>query len=182
MPNDRRSDHYLGMGRPIARRDILQGAIVGVVSATVGAPVGRADDLHDVSQGQPGYYPPRLTGLRNGWARPGLPPPAISSDADNRVIRFRSRTDASQRGHRGKAIDYSAPDYSPVPDLSKYERTESDDDYRHRMVVNAIALVFVSLLGLAGFWLVNAIAHGLTDQMIGNRPAFEIVLMKNIMP
>jgi len=27
------------------------------------------------------------------------------------------------------------------------------------MVVNAIALVFVSLLSLAGFWLVNAIAH-----------------------
>jgi len=27
------------------------------------------------------------------------------------------------------------------------------------MVVNAAALVFVSLLSLAGFWLVNAIAH-----------------------
>jgi len=27
------------------------------------------------------------------------------------------------------------------------------------MVVNAIALVFVSLLSLAGFWLVNVIAH-----------------------
>jgi len=27
------------------------------------------------------------------------------------------------------------------------------------MIVNAIALVFVSLLSVAGFWLVNAIAH-----------------------
>jgi hypothetical protein len=36
---------------------------------------------------------------------------------------------------------------------------ESEDEYRHRMVVNAIALVFVSLLGVAGLWLVNAIAH-----------------------
>jgi hypothetical protein len=27
------------------------------------------------------------------------------------------------------------------------------------MVINAVALVFVSLLGLAGFWLVNVIAH-----------------------
>jgi hypothetical protein len=27
------------------------------------------------------------------------------------------------------------------------------------MVVNAIALIFVSLLSLAGLWLVNAIAH-----------------------
>jgi hypothetical protein len=90
----------------------------------------------------------------------GLPAPVISSDADSRVIRFRSRTDASHRSQRGKApIGYSGPDYSPVPDLSKYECPESEDDYRHRMVINAVALVFVSLLSLAGFWLVNVIAH-----------------------
>jgi hypothetical protein len=76
-------------------------------------------------------------------ARRGLPPPAISSDLDSRVIRFRPRT---------------APDYSPVPNLSKYECPEGGDDYRHRMVVNAIALVFVSLLSLAGLWLVNVLA------------------------
>ncbi len=90
----------------------------------------------------------------------GLPAPVISSDADSRVIRFRSRTDASHRSQRGKApIGYSGPDYSLVPDLSKYECPESEDDYRHRMVINAVALVFVSLLSLAGFWLVNVIAH-----------------------
>jgi hypothetical protein len=97
---------------------------------------------------------------RRGGARPGLPPPVISSDADSRVIQFRSRTDASQRGHRGKTpIGYFAPDDSPVPDLSKYECLESGDDYRHRMVVNAIVLGFVSLLSLAGFWLVNGMVH-----------------------
>jgi hypothetical protein len=90
----------------------------------------------------------------------GLPPPTISSDADSRVIRFRPRTGVSHRGHRGKiAIGYSGPDDSPVPDLSKYEYPESEDDYRRRMVVNAIVLVFVSLLSLAGFWLVNGMAH-----------------------
>jgi hypothetical protein len=97
---------------------------------------------------------------RRGGARPGLPPPVISSDADSRVIRFWSRTDASHRGHRGKIpISYFAPDESPVPDLSKYECLENEDDYRHRMVVNAIVLGFVSLLSLAGFWLVNGMAH-----------------------
>ncbi len=97
---------------------------------------------------------------RRGAAWRGLAPPVTSSDADSRVIRFRSRTGASHRSHRGKApIGYSGPDFSPVPDLSKYESPESEDDYRHRMVVNAITLVFVSLLSLAGFWLVNAIAH-----------------------
>jgi hypothetical protein len=46
-------------------------------------------------------------------------------------------------------------DYSPVPDLAKYECPESDDEYRHRMIVNAVALVFTSLLILAGVWLAN---------------------------
>jgi hypothetical protein len=97
---------------------------------------------------------------RCGGARRGLPRPVISSDADSRVIRFRSRADASHRGHRGKTpIGYFAPDDLPVPDLSKYECLENEDDYRHRMVVNAIVLGFVSLLSLAGFWLVNGMAH-----------------------
>jgi hypothetical protein len=102
--------------------------------------------------------PQKICGRRGG-ARRGSLVPAISSYTDSRVIRFQSRTDSSHL-RRGKAsIVYPAPGDSPVPDLSKYERPESEDDYRHRMLINAIALVFVSLLGLAGFWLVNAIAH-----------------------
>ena len=82
------------------------------------------------------------------------------NEADGRVVRLRPRTTASQRSHLGKAaIAHSEPDYSPVPDLLKYERPESIDDYRHRMVVNAIALVFVTLLIFAGLWLVNMMAH-----------------------
>ena len=82
------------------------------------------------------------------------------SEADSRVVRFRPRTAPSYRSHRGKApIGHSRPDYSPVPDLSKYERPENADDYQHRMVVNAIALVFVILLILTGLWLVNMMAH-----------------------
>jgi hypothetical protein len=97
---------------------------------------------------------------RCGGAWGAVPVPVISSDADSRVIRFRSRMGASHRSPRGKASTaYSGSDYSPVADLSKYESPEGEDDYRHRRVVNAIALVFVSLLSLAGFWLVNAIAH-----------------------
>ena len=79
------------------------------------------------------------------------------NEADGRVIRFRPRTAASHRSHLGRPR--SVPDYSPVPDLSKHERPESIDDYRHRMVVNAIALVFVTLLIFAGLWLVDMMAH-----------------------
>ena len=97
---------------------------------------------------------------RCGEAWRGLPPPVISSGTDSHVIRFRSRAGASHRSQRGKASTaYSGSDDSPVADLSKYECPQGEDDYRHRMVVNAAALVFVSLLSLAGFWLVNAIAH-----------------------
>ena len=82
------------------------------------------------------------------------------NEADGRVVRLRPRTAASHRSHLGKAaIAHSEPDYSPVPDLLKYERPESIDDYRHRMVVNATALVFVTLLIFAGLWLVNMMAH-----------------------
>ena len=58
------SDRRLGMDRPITRRDMLYGLVVGTASAVTGGSAGRAADLHDVSQDQPGYYPPRLTGLR----------------------------------------------------------------------------------------------------------------------
>ena len=55
-----------------------------------------------------------------GGAWEELAPPVISSDADSRVIRFRSRTGASHRSHLGNIpIGCSGPDQSPVPDLSK---------------------------------------------------------------
>src|SRR5262249_48018570 len=91
---------------------------------------------------------------------PSFPPPRVSSHPHSPRLPVASRTAASQRVHRGKALTgHYRPDYSPVPDLSKYECLESEDEYRHRMVVNAIALIFVSLLSVAGLWLVNAIAH-----------------------
>jgi hypothetical protein len=73
------------------------------------------------------------------------------NDDDGRVIRFRPRMGASPSRHWVKMG--AGRDYSPVPDLAEYECPESDGEYRHRMIVNAVAFVFTSLLIIAGVWL-----------------------------
>ena len=45
-----------------------------------------------------------------------------------------------------------------MADLSRYERNESADDYRHRMKINLIALVVTILLVVIGVWLAERIA------------------------
>jgi hypothetical protein len=47
----------------------------------------------------------------------------------------------------------------PVEDLTKYERSEEVDDYRHRMITNAIALVFTIMLVIGGVWIANKMAE-----------------------
>jgi hypothetical protein len=42
--------------------------------------------------------------------------------------------------------------------LSTYVRGENPDDYRHRMVVNVVAFVFVIGLIAAGLWLADTMA------------------------
>jgi hypothetical protein len=79
-----------------------------------------------------------------------------ADDDDRRVIRLRPRM-GNARGSRRRdpSIHDSGHYYSPVPDLAKYECPESDAEYRHRMMMNAIAFVFTGLLVLVGVWLAN---------------------------
>jgi len=72
------NDERLGMDRPITRRDFLNGLAVSATAAaascpfsatfaastTAGATAGAAPDPLGSAQSVPGYYPPRLTGLR----------------------------------------------------------------------------------------------------------------------
>ena len=69
-------DDELGMGKPIERRDFLQGAAVTLVAAAGGlvpnlalgagvdAGPGAGVDAISPAQDQPGYYPPTRTGMR----------------------------------------------------------------------------------------------------------------------
>ncbi|MHC4091755.1 MAG: twin-arginine translocation signal domain-containing protein, partial [Planctomycetota bacterium] len=61
-PRDRlKEDILLGMDRPIARRDFLQGSALGIVGAVLGGcpSIGR-----EPGTAAPGPYPPELMGLR----------------------------------------------------------------------------------------------------------------------
>jgi hypothetical protein len=71
------------------------------------------------------------------------------SDNGSRVIGFR---------HRQPIVNSRAPSPPAIGDLAKYERSESTDDYRHRMVVNVVAFVFVIGLIAAGLWLADTMA------------------------
>jgi len=47
----------------------------------------------------------------------------------------------------------------PVPDLTKYERADGRDDYRHRMTMNVLGFLVTILLIVAGVWLADKIAE-----------------------
>lgn len=53
---------------------------------------------------------------------------------------------------------------SPIADLARYEASEEPDDYRHRMMVNLAALLFLAALIGGGIWLVNKMAKMHKDQ------------------
>jgi hypothetical protein len=45
------------------------------------------------------------------------------------------------------------PNISSVLSLAKYERDGEEDDYRHRMIMNGLALFVIAALIVAGVWL-----------------------------
>jgi hypothetical protein len=52
-----------------------------------------------------------------------------------------------------------APDGDePVDDLAAFEEEDGHIDYRHRMVMNVIAVLIVSVLITAGVWIADTIA------------------------
>jgi hypothetical protein len=73
-----------------------------------------------------------------------------SSDNEPRVVSFR-------RGRAGARTPVTGP--PPLDDLAKYERGADSDDYRHRMIVNAAAFLFVIALIGAGLWLADTMAQ-----------------------
>src|SRR5881227_489520 len=80
------------------------------------------------------------------------------SEAD-RLVMFRPHPSGAPHNPVRSLKAARQTDSPAVADLRKYQRAREEEDYRHRMVVNVLALAFCVLLALAGVWLVNEIAE-----------------------
>ncbi len=76
-----------------------------------------------------------------------------------RVVTFRRRSPGPLQNRASGDESAAKFDTSAVADLQKYQRAREEEDYRHRMVVNGLALAFCIVLAIAGAWLVNEIAE-----------------------
>jgi hypothetical protein len=102
--------------------------------------------------------------------------PSSPSDNSARIIRFRPRgASASGWGWPGQRRQ---PPVEP-PSLAKFERTADEDDYRHRMTMNALVLLFTAALVAVGVWLAFTIAEMVKNQdcfLQGRRNCEQIVI------
>jgi len=85
---------------------------------------------------------------------------------DRRVVPLRPRRQGTRPPRAGNDNRPPGPARpATVGDLSRFERDGGNqDDYRHRMIVNAFAFAFCILLVLAGVWLVTKMAQMRKDQ------------------
>jgi hypothetical protein len=74
-----------------------------------------------------------------------------------RVVPFRPRGVGPRGWHWPRRRPHN--DERPLASLNRYERADSEDDYRHRMTINALALLVTTILVLVGIWLTVSIAE-----------------------
>jgi len=71
------------------------------------------------------------------------------------VLKFRLRRRANRPLPRAPLTATE----EPIDDLVQYEQEDEEIDYRHRMMMNVIAVVVVSLLVGVGVWIADTIAN-----------------------
>jgi hypothetical protein len=74
------------------------------------------------------------------------------------VLNFRLRRRVERQPLRGPVPMTAPDDAEPLEDLSRYEDEDRNINYRHRLLMNVIAVVIVSLLVGAGVWIADVIA------------------------
>jgi hypothetical protein len=100
-------------------------------------------------------------------------------DERGQVLRFQPRGSVLRKGWAWRPPP--EPE-SPVDDLAKYERGDNDD-YRHRMTMNVLALGVTLVLIAAGIWLTNTIVQIRNEQdcfLSGRRNCFPIEVPRRV--
>ncbi len=82
-----------------------------------------------------------------------------SSSAKSRVVPLRRTQNRPQT-----PLETPAAAPPPVGDLAQFQASQPADDYRHRMIVNAAAFLFLAALVGGGLWLVDTMAKMQKDQ------------------
>jgi len=84
--------------------------------------------------------------------------PSDSSETRPRgqVLKFRLRGSAGRQPARSAIAPHEGAD--EYDDLAQYEVEDTHIDYRHRMIMNVMAVVVVALLVGVGVWLADTIA------------------------
>jgi hypothetical protein len=83
-----------------------------------------------------------------------MPDRPENANNDHQVLPFQPRTTLNHKEQSARGSQrVGKPTASPVEDLRKYEAEETEDNYRHRMLVNLAALLATVVLALAGTWL-----------------------------
>lgn len=88
---------------------------------------------------------------------------SASSESRGRIIPFRSRA-RLMHAVRPPMRQQPALGLPLVQDVAEFERRGDADDYRQRMLLNALALAFTIALIVAGLWLADAIATMQRDE------------------
>jgi len=74
------------------------------------------------------------------------------------ILTFQLRRRAGTPAARHAPIAPDGDGADPVDDLAAFEEEDGHIDYRHRMLMNVIAVVVVSMLITAGVWIADTIA------------------------
>ncbi len=99
----------------------------------------------------PGTCYPVLSLQENGLCLSNSSP---TDPTNGRILRFRPRGSLLTRNPPQKP-----PASSPVEDLGKYERPAGEDDYRHRMTMNGLAIAATVALIVLGLWIADTMAQ-----------------------
>jgi hypothetical protein len=80
------------------------------------------------------------------------------NDGSGQILSFQLRRRLGMPTPRHAPVTPDGNDAEPVDDLAAFEEEDGNIDYRHRMLMNVIAVVIVSVLITAGVWIADTIA------------------------